>query len=259
MHMTRGEPATPQTSRKIRISAYLMHASSNGYSAPLKEDDPIERLFNVGPKGLSNTELICLMVGGAVDPEAQGHTLELAHRVLHNAWSLGWLSRRSLQELVTTPNLALHQAAAIAAAGEFGRRVHREAFAKVTVNSPEIVCQLMIPEYQGLQQESVQVLLLDAKRQLLRIEEISRGSLRISIAHPREIFRPALLHSADAIVLTHNHPSGDPQPSRQDDDLTAQIKAAGQTLGICLEDHVIIGAKQAGTQPFYSYKQEGKL
>ena len=228
--------------------------------APSALDMPLERLAALGVKSLSNAELLSLLL---LDEEAgtieQGTALKQAQSVLANARSLGGLAQRALGEFGFVPGFSLAQAARVLAAGEFGRRVNREAFAKVTVDSPEVVCQLMVPEYRGLNQESVQVLLLNSKRQLLRVEEIYRGSLRASVAHPREIFRPALIHSADAIILTHNHPSGDPRPSRYDNEVTQQIVVAGKTLGIEVADHVIIGALQAGTPPFYSYKQEEKL
>ena len=118
--------------------------------------------------------------------------------------------------------MSLEKAVGLAAAFELGRRVAQEKIAKLRVDSPEIVCQLMAQDLRALTRESLRALLLDTKYQLLRIEEISLGSLNESIAHPREIFRPAIVHSAYAIILVHNHPSGDPTPSKADKLLTKQ-------------------------------------
>ena len=119
------------------------------------------------------------------------------------------------------------KAVTLAAAFELGRRVSRETIAKLKVDSPEIVCQLLAQDLRALTRESLRALLLDTKYQLLRIEEISLGSLNESIAHPREIFRPALIHSAYAIIMVHNHPSGDPAPSEADRRLTRRVAEVG--------------------------------
>ena len=130
---------------------------------------------------------------------------------------------------------------------------------KLKVDSPEVVCQLMAQDLRALTRESLRVLLLDTKYQLLRIEEISLGSLNESIAHPREIFRPALVHSAYAIILVHNHPSGDPTPSRADRALTQRMVEVGNLLDVKLADHIIIGNFHADQPSYYSFKEKGHV
>ena len=111
----------------------------------------------------------------------------------------------------------------------------------------------------ALHKESLRVILLDTRYHLLRIEEIAIGSLNESIAHPREIFRPAILYSAFAVIVAHNHPSGDPSPSEADHRLTRRLAEAAQLLQIQLLDHIIIGAPADHRAPYFSFKEAGVL
>ena len=111
----------------------------------------------------------------------------------------------------------------------------------------------------ALRQESLRVLLLDTKLRLIRAEEISRGSLNECLAHPREIFRQAIIHSAYGVVVVHNHPSGDPTPSQADYRITRNLREAAQLLQVNLVDHVILGSPDGGRVPFYSFKESGIL
>ena len=111
----------------------------------------------------------------------------------------------------------------------------------------------------GLRQESLRVLLLDAKLRLIRSEEIMRGSVSECMAHPREIFRHAIIQSAYAVVVLHNHPSGDPAPSAADIRITRSLREAAQLLQINLIDHIILGSPDGGRVPYYSFKEAGHL
>ena len=111
----------------------------------------------------------------------------------------------------------------------------------------------------ALDRESLRAVLLDTKHRLIRVEEISLGSLNESIAHPREIFRPALIHAAFAFVLVHNHPSGDPTPSDADRRLTRRLIEAAALLQIRLIDHVIVGAPCEGRLPYFSFLEAGMM
>ena len=169
------------------------------------------------------------------------------------------MARCDPRELATVEGMTLDRAIALAAAFELGRRVARETIAKLRVDSPEVVCQLLAQDLRALNRESLRALLLDTKFQLIRIEEISLGSLNESVAHPREIYRPALVHSAYAIIMVHNHPSGDPTPSKADKLLTRKLVEVGETLQIALADHIIIGGMQAGKPSYYSFKEAGVI
>ena len=152
-----------------------------------------------------------------------------------------------------------HRAGRLGAAFELGRRTAKETIARLRVDSPEIVCQLLAQDLRALTRESLRALLLDTKFQLLRIEEISLGSLNESIAHPREIFRPALVHSAYALIMVHNHPSGDPSPSEADRKLTRRLVEVGGLLQVQVLDHIIIGSLLAGKPSYYSFKEAGLI
>ena len=110
-----------------------------------------------------------------------------------------------------------------------------------------------------LHKESLRVILLDTRYHLLRIAEVSLGSLNESIAHPRDVFRPAVISSAYAVIVVHNHPSGDPSPSQADHSLTRRLAEAAELLQIKLLDHIIIGAPSESRAPYFSFKEAGVL
>jgi DNA repair protein RadC len=222
----------------------------------LEADQPAARLAGLGANTLSNSELLAILLGGT--PGGADAT-ELTRRLVTKFRSMRTLARCDPREFASVEGLSMAQAVALAAAFELGRRVARETIAKLKVDSPEIVCQLLAQDLRALTRESLRALLLDTKYQLLRIEEISLGSLNESIAHPREIFRPALIHSAYAIIMVHNHPSGDPTPSEADRRLTRRVAEVGTLLQVSLLDHIIIGGMQAGQPSYYSFKEAGVL
>ncbi len=224
----------------------------------LDADQPRARLAALGVHTLSHTDLVAVLLededeGGAEENRA------LTGRLLRRFRALRTLARCEPGELASVEGMPPGKALRLAAAFELGRRAAREVLAKLKVDSPEVVCQLMAQDLRALTRESLRVLLLDTKYQLLRIEEISLGSLNESIAHPREIFRPALIHSAYAMVLCHNHPSGDPAPSESDKRLTRRIVEVGKLLDVQLADHIIIGNFLADRESYYSFKEAGLI
>ena len=227
----------------------------------LEADRPRERLATLGAHTLTNTDLVTLLLEGdapATDASTQA-AADLTRRLLTKFRSLRTLARCDPRELASVEGLTADKALRLAAAFELGRRVARETVAKLRVDSPEVVCQLLAQDLRTLNRESLRALLLDTKFQLIRIEEISLGSLNESVAHPREIYRPALIHSAYAIIMVHNHPSGDPTPSKADKLLTKKLVEVGETLQIALADHIIIGGMQAGKPSYYSFKEAGVI
>ena len=222
-----------------------------------ESEQPYGRLMNLGVHPLSNSELLALLISdNAGDPEG----VALAQKLLMKFRSLRAVARCDIRELASVQGMDVTKASRLAAACEFGRRISRETLARVKVDSPEIVCQLLAQDLRALTRESLRVLLLDTKYQLLRIEEVSLGSLNESIAHPREIFRPALIHAAYGMIVVHNHPSGDPTPSRADRSLTKRLAEVGALLGIGVLDHIIIGGGLLSGEPsYYSFKEAGAL
>ena len=226
----------------------------------LLADHARERLVNSGPHVLSNTDLVSLLLEDAKSSEAEDSGARaLALILMSRNRSLRTLARCDPKEMACTEDLSMEAAVRLAAAFELGRRVACETVVTVCVDEPRVVCQLLAQELHGLARYTLRVLLLDFKYQLIRIEEVAVGSLRGVMAHPREVFRPALMHSAYAIVVVHNHPSGDPTPSEEDKRLTERIIAVGETLQIVVEDHIIIGGMQAGRPKYFSFKEAGDM
>ena len=221
----------------------------------LEIDQPRERLLNLGAPALSNTELVALLLEDPGDAPGGTSTAELTQRLLRKFRSLRTLARCEPREFTSVDGMPLEKAIRLATAFELGRRVTKEVLTKLKCDTPEVVCQLMAQDLRMLTRESLRVLLVDTKYQLLRIEEISLGSLNESIAHPREIFRPAVLHSAYAIILVHNHPSGDPTPSKADRQLTQRMVEVGNLLDVRLLDHIIIGNFLADKESYYSFRE----
>ena len=225
----------------------------------LEADEPHARLAALGAHALSHTELLMILLEDDPSREGQPVAGDLTRRLLARFRSLRTLARCEPRELVEVDGLSEDRAMRLAAAFELGRRTAKETIGRLRVDSPEIVCSLLAQDLRALTRESLRALLLDTKYQLIRIEEISLGSLNESIAHPREIFRPALVHSAYALIMVHNHPSGDPSPSEADRKLTRRLVEVGGLLQIQVLDHIIIGSMLAGKPSYYSFKEAGMI
>ncbi len=173
--------------------------------------------------------------------------------------TLNELSRCSVKEISKIKGIKGVKAIELVAAFKLGHRIAEEQFAQEKIDTPELVYNLLGAEMRALRNESLRVLLLDTRYHLIGREEVSSGSVNESIAHPREVFRPAIIASAYAVIVAHNHPSGDPAPSQADHGLTRRLSEAAELLQIKLLDHVIIGAPAEGRQPYFSFKEAGVL
>jgi DNA repair protein RadC len=221
------------------------------------EDRPREKLMQRGAAALSDSELIAILLRTGI-PGA--NAVAVAQTLLREYGSLSTLARCSVQEIAKIKGVGPAKAVQLAAAFGLGARLARESASETPLDQPSQIYALLGREMRALRQESLRVVLLDTKYRLLRVEEISLGSLNESIAHPREIFRPALIHSAYAIIVAHNHPSGDPTPSEADRRLTRRLKEAAELLKIPLLDHVIIGAPGVnGSAGYTSFRELGLL
>lgn len=220
------------------------------------EDRPREKLMKQGASALSESELIAILLRtGTVGANA----VDVAREMLLRYQSLTALSRCGAGELAKIRGIGLAKAFQLAAAFELGKRLAQETTARGKLDSPDLIYDLLGPEMRMLSKESLRAILLDSRYRLMRIEEISIGSVSECIAHPREVFRPALIHSAFAVVLAHNHPSGDPSPSSSDIQMSRRMSEAAKLLQIRLLDHVIIGVPAEGRLPFYSFREAGVL
>jgi DNA repair protein RadC len=147
----------------------------------------------------------------------------------------------------------------LAAAFGLGTRLAAEQIISEPLNHPEAIYQLLGAEMRLLDRESLRVVLLDTRFRLIAISEVSKGTLNESLAHPREIFKPAISHSAYAFVLVHNHPSGDPAPSDADLRLTRRIEECARMLQIQFLDHLVVGSPQQNRPGYFSFKEAGIL
>jgi DNA repair protein RadC len=202
---------------------------------------------------MTDTELLATLLHLSEDAAPR------AGEILSRFGSLSALSRCSVEEIATFPAIGQRRAMLLVAAFSLGPRIARERYTRQKLDSPELVYDFLAPAMQQLHTESLRVILLDTRYHLLRLEEVSRGSVNESIAHPRDVFRPAVISSAYAVIVVHNHPSGDPSPSQSDHGLTRRLTEAAELLQIKLLDHIIIGAPAEGRLPYFSFKEAGVL
>jgi DNA repair protein RadC len=220
------------------------------------QERPREKLAALGAGALADSELIAILLRTGVKG---ANAVDVGRQLLAQYQSLGGLARCSVTELAKIKGVGQAKAVQLAAAFGLASRLAHETLSRQTLDRPEIVYQLLGPELRALSRESLRVILLDTKLHLIRIEEVSSGSLNESIAHPREIFRPAFIYAAYALIVVHNHPSGDPSPSDADRRLTARLAEAANFLQIRLFDHVIIGSGDNGRIPYFSFREAGML
>lgn len=221
-----------------------------------EEDRPREKLLQRGASALTDRELIAILLRTGVKG---ANAIEVGGQLLNEYKSLGGLCRCTAKQLEKIRGVGEAKAVHLAAAFELARRLAREAITRSKIDSPELVSELLGTEMRTLQKESLRVLLLDTRYRLIDTKEISLGSVNESIAHPREIFQPAIVASAYAVIVVHNHPSGDPAPSSADHSLTRRLAEAADLLQIKLLDHVIIGAPADGRPAYFSFKEAGVL
>ena len=200
---------------------------------PLAER-PVERLNKHGVGALSNAELIEVILGA---PEAMGREL------LSRFEGMIGLARASTADLQTIQGLGKARAARLKAALELGRRQMLDSPKDlVTVKSPADAAQMLLPQMRGLVQEEIWVLILDTRNNVLAIDKVYRGNLNTTVVRAGEIFREAVKRNAAAVIIAHNHPSGEPVPSPEDVKVTELIVQAGELLDIEVLDHLILGA-----------------
>ena len=220
------------------------------------DERPREKLAAHGAQALSDAELIAILLRTGV---SGANAVEVARQLLEKYGSLTGLSRCSLDELSKIKGVKFTKAVQLVAAFGLGDRLAREKWVKQKIDSPELANELLGPEMRRLRKESLRVILLDTRYHLIRIEEVSLGSVNESIAHPRDVFRPAVISSAYAVIVVHNHPSGDASPSQTDHSLTRRLAEAAELLQIKLLDHIIIGAPSATSPGYFSFKEAGVL
>ncbi|MDM5285609.1 DNA repair protein RadC [Peribacillus frigoritolerans] len=217
-----------------------------------KEERPRERFLQDGPQSLSNQELLALLLRTGSREES---VLQLSGRLINSFKGLRLLKEASVEELTVIKGIGEAKAIQILASVELGRRINNlNDQDRYVIRSPEDGANYCMEEMRFLSQEHFVCLYLNTKNQVLQKTTVFIGSLNASIVHPREVFKEAFKRSAASIICLHNHPSGDPSPSREDIEVTKRLVECGKIIGIEVLDHIIIGE-----QKYVSLKEKGYL
>ncbi|TEB16465.1 hypothetical protein Psfp_01293 [Pelotomaculum sp. FP] len=219
----------------------------------LPEDTrPRERLLKEGVEVLSDIELLAILLATG---SREATALELASLVISRFHSLRLLGDATVEELSGVKGVGLAKACTIKASLELARRLSQFTDQpRPVITSPDDAAGLVMEEMRRLDREHFRALLLNTRNQVIGVDKVSVGTLNCSTVHPRELFRNAIKRSAASIILVHNHPSGDPAPSREDLDITGRLREAGKIVGIDVLDHIIIGDNR-----FTSFKAKGLI
>jgi DNA repair protein RadC len=220
------------------------HDSITTYHPKIKDwpadERPREKMTSRGSSALSDAELLAIIIGSG---SGNVTAVDLAKTLIVHAGSLHALSSMDVADFLQKKIKGLGKARAVSlvAAFEIGRRIRSSSVADtVSIRTPDDVAEKYIPHLQGKKQEVFMVLVLNSANKIIKEVVVTQGLLNSSLAHPREVFRPAILENAASIILLHNHPSGNPEPSGEDIAITRQIVEAGKVIGITVHDHIII-------------------
>jgi DNA repair protein RadC len=224
------------------------------------EERPRERLVKFGPDALSSVELLALIIGRGIPGRS---ALTIAHELLKEFKSVKGVSEATIEELSAVKGIGAAKAAQLRASFELGRRqdLYDEP-ATFEITNPGAVVKAIRASIQDKAKEHFKLLLLNTRNRIIGIAAISTGTANASLVHPREVFKAAISHGASSVVLAHNHPSGNPEPSDDDVSLTRRLVEAGRLLGIEVLDHIVIGRenkKEGSKEGFVSFKEKGLL
>ncbi|WP_062110292.1 RadC family protein [Bacillus niameyensis] len=216
------------------------------------DERPRERLIKNGPESLSNHELLAILLRTGSKSES---VIQLANRLLTHFDGLTGLKDAVVEELTSIKGIGQAKAVQIVASVELGRRISNLTFNnRFIIRSPEDGANYVMNDMRFLSQEHFVCLYLNTKNQVIHRQTVFIGSLNASIVHPREVFKEAFRRSAASIICFHNHPSGNPTPSREDIEVTQRLVECGKMLGIEVLDHLIIGDKK-----YVSMKEKGYM
>ncbi len=220
------------------------------------DEKPREKLINLGCSALSNSELLAILIrSGIANCGISLSALDLAKKILLKFNSLKELADVSIFELAEIKGIGLAKASQILASIELGRRAVSEKHGSVlSFRCSEEVANYYIPLLKDLKKEQFRIVLFNIKNKIIKEVIISEGSLTSSIVHPREVLKPAIKASAASIIFLHNHPSGDPEPSLDDIEITSRLCKSCSIVGINVLDHIIIAENG-----YFSFKQKNML
>jgi DNA repair protein RadC len=216
------------------------------------DDRPREKLFRHGAAALGDNELVALVIGQG---SKQGNALRVANDLLRAHGGLHALTRCAPDDFLRVAGIGRARAAQIVAALELGRRtLARSPSARFRINHPREAAAYLLPRFGSRSLEQFGIVLLDTKHRAIKTTVLASGTLNSSIVEPRDVYREATVGGAAAIVVFHNHPSGDPTPSAEDVDLTHRLIGAGVLMGIELVDHIVLGDMR-----YWSMKEAGQI
>jgi DNA repair protein RadC len=217
-----------------------------------RPERPRERLQTFGPEALSAQELLALVIGRGIPKKS---VMNIAQELLARFGNIKAISQARIEELSQIKGIGLAKAAQIKACFELGRREQLEPELKnFDIKDPEAVVKVIRASIKDKAKEHFKLILLNPRNKIIGISTISIGTLNASLVHPREVFKDAIMHSAASVVLAHNHPSGDPEPSEDDLKITKKMVESGKILGIEVLDHIVIGKDN-----FCSFKERGLI
>jgi DNA repair protein RadC len=216
----------------------------------VEEERPRERLLRHGPEAMSSAELVAIILGSGIKGTS---VLQLSQQLLMHFGSLQRLAEATIEELCQIKGLGVVKAIQLKASISLGMRASRQAVSvKYRIDSPIHAYHLVKDELMNEKRELFLVILLDVKGFVISHEIVSIGTLSNSLIHPREVFYPAVRHKAASMILVHNHPSGDPAPSKQDYEVTQTLIDVGKLMSIPVNDHLVVGQNA-----YISLRQQG--
>lgn len=220
------------------------------------EERPREKMLARGASSLTDAELLAIFFGsGTVGLSA----IDLGRLFIDRYGSLHALSRLTVDDLQRQKGIGEAKALHLVAAFEMGKRLAREMPVLEVMDSSEAISRLVAAELRTEPLEVVKVVLLTSRLTLLGVEEISRGTINEAVCHPRDVLQPVIARRAFAFVLVHNHPSGNPEPSVADREITRRMKVASDAMGIHMTDHIIVGLPSTEHRGYFSFKDNAML
>ena len=224
-----------------------------------EEERPQEKLLKFGPNYLSNAELLALII--RTGSKSGDSAIDTANKVLRSLKSendrngLNSLKNANFANLMKVEGIGEAKAAMIIAAVQLGIRLSVSSYdSKIRVTSPSVAANYVLSDMSILEEEHFRIMTLNTKKEINYVREISKGTINMTLVHAREVFRAAISDNAHTIILLHNHPTGDPKPSKEDIDLTNTLVEASKIIGIDILDHIIIGDNK-----YFSFLEEGLM
>ncbi len=234
----------------MKRSKYELHEAIKQWP---EGDRPREKLAEKGSAFLSDSELVAIILGSGSGAK---NAVDVARELINKFDDIAGIEAASIEELQSIKGIGFNKAASLKAALELGRRfgLSSKKIKSAPMRTAEDAFNVYFASMKNLKKEVFSVMLLNSKNRMMKTITVSEGTLTETVVHPREVFNPAIRESAHSVILAHNHPSGEPEPSDEDINLTRRLVDAGNLMGIRVVDHLIIGHGR-----YYSFSDNGML